>query len=89
MAKVQGRQVIPRLKTPELPSVTIRPIDTFYVPKAPPVSPMIRELANTLSDIQPTLMRYLDTKELKRSKVQEAKATKLYNDNKFRSNFVV
>ncbi len=82
MSKVQGRQVVGKLQKPDLPSVTSRAIDSFYVPPAPPVSPVLKELANSLSNLSPTLMRYAETKDLKVSKKEQADATKLYNENK-------
>ena len=69
MAKVQGRQVVSNLKTPPLPRVTVRPIDSFYIPQKRPVSPVIKELASSLSSMVPALSQYTGAKE---EKVEES-----------------
>lgn len=82
MAKVLGRQIVGKLRAPELPSVTSRPIDTFYTPQQMPVDPTINELARSLDSLNPTLRKYQDTLEVKEEKEQEGKASVLYNENK-------
>jgi hypothetical protein len=82
MGKVLGRQIVGKLKAPELPSVTSRPIDTFYQPQQIPVDPSINELARALDNLNPSLRKYQDTKEEKLELKEQGKATTLFNENR-------
>ena len=53
----------PQLRQPELPSVNAFVTDTFYKPDRQPTNPALKDLANSLSNLVPTLRRYDVAKE--------------------------
>lgn len=73
---------LPQLNSPELPSVNAFVTDTFYRPQQKPTNPAIQDLANSLSNMVPTLRRYDIKKEEIFALDEEDRAIKDFELNK-------
>ena len=54
---------LPKLRQPELPTVTSTVRDTFYRPQVRPVNPALEDLSRSLSNVVPSLRRFNILKE--------------------------
>lgn len=72
----------PKLRQPELPTVNAFVKDTFYRPDTRPTSPALQDLANSLSNLVPTLRRYDIKKEEIFAEDETDRAIADFNQNK-------
>ena len=80
---MKGRQLVGRITPPEIPVDQVRNVSTFYRPQVKPVvSDSMKQLANSLGGLVPTLRQYAQTQDQVEQVTQGEAALKLFNENK-------